>query len=166
MATGALPTGFTEDTQLWPVMLDLLNCYEQELTDRGLHNLCMVTLAPGAEVDTLRAEEGIAWVGISSAYPSTTFPTQDGGTTSCSTNTVGVLELGLLRCIKVKERTSLTPAEAAEYMKVQMADYAAMRAAVRCCATAAGLMVLGSYRPIGPEGGVYGGAVSVSVQKR
>lgn len=165
--TGGLPADFTDDTAIWPLLVDLLDCFQSELTSRKLDNLCMVFLSPGAQVDALRGEEGLAYVRLNTAFPSSTFPAQEAGTESCQARVAAQVELGIIRCISLPERGSLTSLESAKYVQVQMADYAAMRAAVRCCATSRTKQVsMGAYSPYGPEGNTYGGAMTVFLQKR
>lgn len=154
---------FTEDTRLWPILVELLDCYKSELTKRGLAADCMVTLNPGLAVD-MASEGDYGWVRLATIFPSVAFPVQDAGTElSCASPYAASAELGMARCIEVPEMTVISELDNAEYVRKQMADWAAMRAAVDCCLRKGQFLVkTGAYQPFGPEGGKYGGILSVS----
>lgn len=154
---------YTEDTRIWPILVEMLDCYKSELIGRELDDECMVTLSPGLAVD-LGLEGDYGWVRLATIVPSTTFPIQDQTSTNCSTYYAGTVELGMARCIRVPEADVLSELENSDYVRKQMADWAAMRAAVDCCMKKQGFMVMsGAYQPFGPEGGMYGGVLSVSI---
>lgn len=154
---------YTEDLRIWPILVEMLDCYKSELITRGLDADCMVTLSPGLGVD-LGVSGDYGWVRLATIVPSTTFPLQDQTATNCATYYAGTVELGMARCIRIPETDSLSELENSEYVRLQMADWAAMRAAVDCCMKKEGFMVMsGVYQPFGPAGGMYGGIMSVSV---
>lgn len=154
---------FTEDVRIWPLLVELLDCYKSELTTRGLAADCMVTLSPGVAVD-LGGTGDYGWVRLATIFPSTAFPLQEQTAVSCGTPYAATVDLGMARCIEVPETTIIDELDNAEYVRKQMADWAAMRAAVDCCMKKQGFLVMsGNYTPFGPEGGMYGGVLSVSV---
>lgn len=161
-----MPENFTEDARIWPVLVELLDCYKSELVKRGLDADCQVTLSPGLGVDMgIDGDKG--WVRLASIVPSTTFPIQDQTTVACSMPYAASVELGMARCIRIPETDVLTELENADYVRLQMADWAAMRSAVDCCMRKAGfVVVVGAYQPFGPDGGMYGGVLTASVSQQ
>lgn len=150
---------FTGDAIIFPGLLKLKDCLCSELASAGLDGQCQCVLLHGAGAQPAlpSAGKGVAWVGLNSIFPSTTFPEPSESASSCSAPLAASVTVGVIRCYQVK-----TSGESEEdmrtYMDLQMADMAAMRRAILCCADIEGVDVdLGTYSPIGPEGGIYGG---------
>ena len=150
---------FTDDLSIWPQLLTLKACLEAELTKRNLFPACYVHLFPGTVPD-YSGKKDIAFIMLGSAFPTSGFPLADPFGKAGSRLAASV-SIAVVRCIKVTANP-LPAAEQLEYVRLQMADMAAMREAVRCC-TDLKDRALGAYTPLGPEGGLYGGSWEVFV---
>lgn len=153
--------GYTADSRLIPAIVALKDCLCSELAKRGLDAGCTCSLVHGnvENVEWPTAGKGVAWLGLSGIFESSAFPQQNSGTSRCGSPLAASISVGVLRCYKVGT-TAPSPDESLLYMDKQMADMAAMRAALTCCPAKETLgfeISLGGYTPIGPEGGVYGG---------
>jgi hypothetical protein len=156
---------YRADTLIMPALIALHECLCAELVTSDLAADCNCAIVHGAAVNVAPpvVGRGTAWVGVDTIFPSKTFPTQDTGTSACGAPLVATVTVGLLRCYAVKA-TGESPEQTLLYMDKQMADMAAMRRAIVCCSNLDQIDVsLGTYTPIGPEGGVYGGTWSVSL---
>jgi hypothetical protein len=79
---------------------------------------------------------------------------------------VGImLEIGVMRCIRIEDNGLSLPAEEMlEATRLQTADMLAMMQAVRCCSGLdSNQYVMGTYTPLGPDGGLVGGTWALSV---
>ena len=153
---------FTGDAIIFPALLKLLDCLCTELQRSGLDNQCECILLHGAgtQVDQPAIGKGVAWVGLNSIFGSKNFPSPDGDIDTCSSPIAASVTVGVIRCYKLRE-SGETRDEMIGYMDTQMADMAAMRRAILCCAQDGDVAVsLGTYSPIGPSGGAYGGSWS------
>ena len=153
---------YTADATIMPALMALHECLCAELTKSGLDASCECALVHGAAVSVAppAVGRGYAWVGLDSIVPSKTFPVQDSTASNCPSPLVANVTVGILRCYAVKVNGESSE-QMLLYMDKQMADMAAMRRAILCCAALTDDVMLGSYTPIGPEGGVYGGSWSV-----
>lgn len=169
----APPENFTEDMTAYPVMVQLVACFEEQLTKRGLPAPCFLGISPGAVVALEGCETckgggcGHGFVRLASAFSSTNFPEQDD-VGRCGNLTAFVLEVGMVRCFKTMDDFGQAPGM--EYMlestRLQLADMAAMKAAILCCAQTQDLQhSLGTYAPYGPDGNCVGGSWSVTLQQ-
>ena len=150
---------FTGDAVIFPALLKLKDCLCNELDQAGLSELCDCELLHGlgAFPDQPAIGKGIAWVGLNSIFPSKLFPSPDGDIENCTAPLAAAVSIGVIRCYKVRERGE-TLDEMRGYLDMQMADMAAMRRAIVCCAKDEDIAVsLGTYTPLGPDGGSYGG---------
>lgn len=162
-----------DDIIALPIMEGLAAAVELELRDSGLADVAFAGVRPGEEVAFDYVEDdscGQAWVRLSTAVPSSSFPTQNE---SPMMNWVGVateFEVGIVRCIPVEDARPLTVEEYLSATSDQLADMAAMRRAI--CKYLMGLAqlpkgkrewILGAYSPLGPEGGGFGGSWTVAV---
>lgn len=153
---------FMGDAIIFPALLKLKECLCNELEKAGLSELCECILlhGSGAQIEQPAIGRGVAWVGVDAIFGSKNFPSPDGDVYTCSSPIAASVTVGVLRCYKVRERGE-TPDEMREYLDIQMADMAAMRRAIICCAGDDDIAVsLGTYTPIGPQGGAYGGSWS------
>lgn len=155
---------YTPDVLLMPVLTDLHECLCAELERAGLSAECDCALVHGSAVNVAppAVGKGYAWVGVDSIVPSKSFPVQDSSPSNCPSPLVVNVTVGVLRCYAVKV-TGESPEDMLKWMDMQMADMAAMRRAILCCASAHDDVMLGLYTPMGPEGGVYGGSWTVSL---
>lgn len=154
------------------LMMDLAACLCNELTPAGKSDpgLCFCGVLPG---DSIAADVGfecgescgMAWVRMETAYPATNVGIPDADENTCGNFLGADLEIGVLRCIELP--SGLEVPDAAELESVtafQVGDMLAMRRAVKCCPALDDVeYLLGTYLPLGPEGGVVGGIWTVSV---
>lgn len=158
------PEGYTEDDVIWPLMVQLSQCLCEEIEARGLlPGDCFCGILPGDQA-TWDYSTGMAWVRLVDAYPSTVFPTAN--TTpraSCSANLVATLEVGLLQCAPQMGPDGSPPTQFAqgEAARLQIAGMRAMQQAIACCDLP--IVTLGSYTPVGPQGGLVGGSWNINV---
>lgn len=156
-----------DDTAAWPIITHLTECLCRQVALAGLGSMCICSPMPGAGVaaDYVEDGQGMAWVRLAGAYPSVAFPTLDE-TGVCWSPLAIALEVGVLLCAPVIGERGELPGvvDQMQTTRLQMAALAAMRKAVQCCFPASARdVVLGAYAPVGPEGGVVGGAWTVFV---
>ena len=155
---------YRADTLIMPALEKLHACFCAELTASGLDVKCECVMLPG--IGDVAAEPapgtGFAWVGVTGVAPYSSFPVPDLTLANSARPLVATVVIGVIRCIEVS-RNGPTSTEQALSLDKQMADMAAMRRAVICCTDDSRDMVLGTYQPIGPEGGIYGGFWDVHI---
>lgn len=149
------------------VMSLLLDALKKELARDGtLESLCHVSIQPGADVplDYGMAEcGGMAWVRLTSAFPSQQFPVPANGLNSCAYELAYPLEVGVIRPAPPVETTHtndiILPTEEAQLVAVQgqLDDMQAVHRAVAALAGRLELVTLGNYTPMGPMGDIVGG---------
>jgi hypothetical protein len=152
----------TPDYLIWPRLLQLRTCLCDALTDRGLYaDICICTILVGGQADSSYVTNGkaMAWVRLTTAYPSDSLPSQSNSLTKCGGPMAAVVELGVLRCATVGQRDALTQVQQEEMAEWAAADLGAMIAAT-CCFN--GDMIVGQYVPLA-DGATFGGALTVTV---
>lgn len=139
---------FIEDPVAWPTMVKLAACLCTTLEARGLPGTCQCTVVPGpmAVLEACGSCSsgstpcgGQGWVRFVNEFPSRTFPQPDltGGT--CDTPMAYTLEVGVSRCFpsgnanSISGYTAPTMEQMVTATRLQMADKAAMLAAIKCC---------------------------------
>lgn len=158
------PEGYVEDTTIWPIMVQLSQCLCEELTARGLMpGDCFCGMFPGDNA-VWDYTNGLAYVRLVDSYPSTAFPAAN--TTprgSCSAMLAATLEVGLLQCAPAMSGTGVLPTQEEQFeaTRLQIAGMRAMQQAIACCDL--DLVVLGTYTPQGPQGGLVGGYWQLNV---
>lgn len=158
------PDNYVEDDKIWPLMVQLRECMCEILTERGLMpGNCFCGIFPG-DTAPWDYQEGMAWVRLVDAYPSTTFPSAN--TTpriSCGAMLVATLEVGAIQCAPVvtAQGTLPTQDQQNEASRLQIATMRALKDAISCCDI--DLVVLGVYTPVGPQGGLVGGSWQINV---
>lgn len=145
----------------------------QELRRRDrLDSLCAKSLYPGDAIPADYGEDdcgGMAWVQLVSAVPSATFPTPAADLNSCTYSLAYSISVGIMRPVKIPEQgvrndiTLPTDEENTESAYEQMEDMDAMHQAIRNASRYIDYLILGTYAPTGPEGGVIMGAWEVTV---
>lgn len=157
-----------EDRDAFPLLAALLDSLTAEFRAAGLHeDLCSMTIQPGAIVPADYGDcGGMAWVRLASSNPTVSFPTGDLTINNCAYSLAHVVEVGAFRAGPLPEQVGggvvlPTDEEQFEAARMQFADMAAMRRAI----TKAPIdyKILGTYQPIGPQGGVLGGTWTVTV---
>lgn len=160
------PEEYTEDTEIWPLMVQMQQCLCETLEERGLlPGDCFCGMTPGAQV-TWDYSQGQAWVRLSSVFPSAVFPSQSFALNNCGTTLAAELEVGVLQCTPVPSSDGSPPDEGQQFeaTRLQLATMAAVRHAILCCAASSDMdLLLGAYEPQGPQGGLVGGTWTVSV---
>lgn len=162
----SLPEDYQEDTILWPLITSLHQCLCDTLTERSLNpGNCFCGILPG-ETTVWDQKDGMAWVRLTSVVPSTVFPAQDFDLRNCGKNLAAEIEVGVLHCAPRIGADKVPPTEMEQFesARLQFATMMAMRAAILCCQDLGSAdMVLGAYNPLGPNGGLVGGAWTVNV---
>ena len=151
------------DTKMWPYLLTLRTCLKDLLVADGFE-ACLVAVTPGEDVDPSGVQNGrgLAWVRLASAFGSNSPPAKAVTISNCTTGLAARIEVGVLRCMPMPGRTqaSLTQEQLEFAAEAQLGDMLLMQRAL-CCAERP--FLLDNYTPLGPQGGVVGGAWSVLV---
>lgn len=160
------PEDYVEDGIIWPLMVQMQQCLCETLEERGLRpGNCFCGVTPGQQV-TWDYSDGMAWVRLTSIVPSAVFPTQSFALNNCGTTLAAELEVGVLHCAPIQGPDGSPPTEAQQFeaTRLQLATMSAIRSAIICCADSSDVdMILGGYDPLGPNGGLVGGAWTVNV---
>lgn len=150
----------------------LLESLRRSIRMHGLEDdLCAVMLAPGAQVAADYGTEacgGMAWVQLTSAAPTVTFPTPASSPDNCAYTLLFSFNVGILRPVAMPEvfgeevqfpeDSEMTAAAEQQYRDLHL-----IHEAIKGVQSGVGNMVLGTYAPIGPEGAVVGGSWDVTV---
>lgn len=150
----------TEDVDIFPWLVAFQQCLCEGLaTDSPESPVCFCGILPGSDLSTEWADGGQAWVRLMQAYPSKTFPEPEVESTPCGTGTAYQIEMGVLRCMpKPSELTGkVDEGLLLNVIRQQLADMQTMRRAITCCVEGDYDLILNTYTPWGPEGGIYGG---------
>lgn len=152
----------TEDADIFPLAEAVLASVVGQLALAGLPVVDAAFVAPGNQAAMDYAcEGGQAWVRIVSAYTSTTFPEPDQSAQSmCVGRPAALIEVGVARCAPEPTQTmgvleAPAPEVLTESARVQSADREAMRRGI--IAGGGDDVIIGSYTPLGPQGGIVGG---------
>lgn len=171
---------FVEDFLVWPTIVKLSACLCTTIEDRNLPTPCRCGPVPGpiAIMEYCGACSktgtsdcgGQAWVRLSNEYPSSVFPAADQSDASCQSPMAYTLEVGIARCIPtgnangINGYTPPTLEQMVETVRLQMADKAAMRAAIACCMDDGDMTYsLGNYTPMQASGDCGGGFYTVTI---
>lgn len=153
-------------TPVQAVVEVLAACLCEQLSDGP--GLCFCGVLPGEDVaaDVGFGDdcEGMAYVRVSSIYPSTQVGVAQLQPSNCTWGTGFDLELGVFRPFPMEEDgSSPDPEVYLEASRWQMWDAQAMQKALACCDWLPHPdFVVGQYAPTGPAGGVLGGIIPVS----
>lgn len=147
----------------------LATCLCAQIKDDGLDEPCYCGVMPGFEVawDIGECDDGscgIAYVRLGNVYPSSQVGVATVNPGNCAIGTGLDIEMGMLRCFELNEDGSpSSPAQLLEASRIQYADILVMQKALVCCEwLPAEDFVVGTYQPVGPSGGVVGGAFPLS----
>jgi hypothetical protein len=147
---------------------DLAACLCAQIEDSELPGLCFCGVVPGDAAVGDHAGDcndvcGMGWVRLATAYPAASvgIPNEEPG--NCSSGMGMDVEIGVLRCLEIPSDGSAPSAAAlAEATELQQADMLMMWRAVMCCdAFIPSEVKMGGYRPMGPLGGLVGGAFTI-----
>jgi hypothetical protein len=140
---------FVEDFISWPTMVELAGCLCTTVVERGLPALCLCAPVPGPMAVMEMCGQckgtgkdkcgGQGWVRFVNQFPSNRFPAPDTLGASCNSPMAYMLEIGIARCVPTGTAngiTGYTPPDLealVDATRLQMADKAAMLAALQCC---------------------------------
>jgi hypothetical protein len=152
------------DNKIYTLLDELATCLCAQIQTDGLPAVCACSVVPGALVIPDMVGDcadgcGQAWVRLVSAYPSVIIGVPDTQAGNCSSSVGVEVELGVLRCI---ESEDVGVPELQNGTQLQVADMLAMWRAVSCCRQSKDYMIT-AYTPVGPEGGLVGGGLTVSI---
>lgn len=158
-----------DDASIWPSLLELVGCLEREFGDEGF---CFIGVIYGDQAPLDYGTDGMAWVRLESVYPSTVFPEPDQET-GCGAPLAFEVEIGVARCAPMPNSLNgalPTVEQQEDAARLGVADMRAIQRAVLCCFGADGQqrfreVAVGTYQPLGPMGGVYGGTWSLTVSE-
>jgi hypothetical protein len=146
-------------------------CAAIEDPDSGVPGVCFCGIIPGNAIPVEYTGDcndkcGAAWVRLTTAYPANAVGVLNTQATACDSGMGIDVEIGILRCISVGDAQG-NPPEPAELLagaELAMDDLMLMWRAVLCCdAFDSRDVILGQYQPVGPEGGLVGGAFTLSM---
>lgn len=159
--------------QLREMIAVLLEALVEELRESDLlDSMCAVTAYPGqaVPVDYAGGEEcgGMAWVRHVSSNPTVRFPNADVTPDNCYATLAHIMEVGLLRPAPIPESDGrdIELPDALEHLNSALDlanDMVVMQKAIGRAAKSIDFVILGSYTPVGPEGGTVGGTWSLTV---
>lgn len=146
-------------------LTDLAACLCAQIEEDGLPPTCFCGVIPGDVAVGDYAGDcdvscGMAWVRLITSYPATGVGAADETAGNCSASLGVDIEVGIMRCMDVHEDgTPLSAEELLEVARLQTADMMAMWRAVFCCNSLSNKdFILNAYQPLGPMGGLVGGA--------
>lgn len=153
----------------------LAECLCEQINDpsSGVPGVCFCGIVPGEVANAEYLGDcdgcgGMAWVRLANAYPSVTVGVADVTTGNCSKGLGVDVEIGIMRCMPVAGDESgaepVKPEDLLAAALIQHADVAVMHRALRCCSALDPKdFIIGQYTPLGPEGGVVGGFITISM---
>ena len=150
------------------ILADLATCLCAQILTDDLPQVCFCGVVPGEEVALDYVGDcadacGMAWVRLSTAYPSVSIGQPAGIPGNCTMGIGVEIEMGIVRCLDVGEgSTPPEPTSLTASAVLQVADMMAMWRALHCCQNAKDF-IIGQYAPIGPEGGVVGGTLPLGI---
>jgi hypothetical protein len=140
-----------DDTTIYPIMNDLLDCVQVELTKRGIPVPCKIALESGliAVIDFSEGCPDQLWVRLETAFPSTSFPQVDQLPSKLVSSPLAyTLEVGLSRDFIPENDGYMTADEKNAVARQMLAEMTAMRVAICKCLDAAGRdYQLSTYAP-------------------
>jgi hypothetical protein len=157
------------DTGVYAAAHTLIERLAVELASTRAGAPCVATVHPGNMVPAYGCgcgdAEGIAWTRVVSVGGTTKFPQLLAGPVPQGQvmQLAAVIELGVDRCYWQTEDNAMPEPVAIldSLARDALDDAAAMRRAALCAGF--GDVVLGSWMPRGPQGGIHGGTMTVTV---
>jgi len=152
------------DNHIYTALDELATCLCAQIQTDGLPDVCACSVVPGEVVIPDMVGDcadgcGQAWVRLITAYPSVVIGAPDVTPGNCGSSIGVEVELGVLRCI---ESEDVGIPELQDATQLQVADMLAMWRAVSCCRQSKDYQIT-AYTPLGPEGGLVGGSLAVSI---
>lgn len=158
-----------------PGAMDILlaNVMEELAKDVADPGLCMAAVFPGEQVPADYGADstckGQLFVRLATAHPSTRFPNPDVSLEACYSTLAYPLEVGLYRKAPVAKTpmgARLVLPKADEHRNAarqQYKDLQAMHRAIQRLREDVEDLVIGTYLPVGPEGGLVGGLWTLTI---
>lgn len=161
---------FEDDTIAWDHATGLIDALAPELERRNLPPTCFASVLPGALVALDHVNDAcgaMAWSRVGSVFPSTIFPVQDQTPHRWGITGAMTYELGIIRGMELPDSGEAPTAEQQfETARLQMADMKAILVTICGYFSSVGVpFIVGSYVPVGPDGGAVGGAWTVTAGK-
>lgn len=159
-----------EDVIAYPMLPGLVGAIGTEFDKAGIESPAFLGVWPGQLVSYDHCGDGECggqtWVRAASVFPASNFPNPDTDVNRWGTMAV-LVEVGTVRCAPQPEHADEFPT-AEQYLdcaREALADMAAMRRAICNYLTSIDRdFILGSYTPVGPDGGCVGGIWTVTVR--
>lgn len=153
------------------LLQSLQGCLCAELTPEGEEKppTCLCIPIPGAFNAMAYSGDGedAAWVRLQDMFPSNTPGVQWSGPFDQSVSTTLLVEVGVVRCFDWPQDGSFGEDDLLAIWEQQMRDAGALQRAIHCCTNStwdASQLVVGNYRPIGPEANMTGGMIVLALQ--
>lgn len=154
-----------EPDPVWYKLAELAECLCQTVADDpNCEPLCFCGVVPGGGIaldyihtDECASKDGMGWVRMVTEFVTRAFPQPLTDATPCAAEVAFTAEVGLIRTFPISEDGE--PPDAATYLAYserQIGEAAMLRKVIVCCY--GNSAVLGTYVPIGPQGGAIGGA--------
>jgi hypothetical protein len=149
------------------LLVDLAACIDTTLADEGRPPVCFTGVIPGDGVAAAWGGDcsdvagcGMAWVRLVTAYPSATLGQADQSAGNCGAALGLDIEVGILRCTPVDTEDAETEEIDALATSIGILDdMLILKKAIQCCtALPTKDLILGGWTPMGPLGGLVGGA--------
>jgi len=150
------------------ILSELATCLCAQILTDNLPPVCVCGVIPGSQVSLDYAGDcddacGMAWVRLVGSYPSVSIGQSLRQPGNCTAGIGAEIELGIVRCIDVGDGTNPPdPDNLAASAALQSADMMAMWRAVSCCRTSKDFAI-SAYVPYGPQGGLVGGSLALSI---
>ncbi|MGW4123637.1 hypothetical protein [Nocardia sp. NPDC004711] len=159
------------DTGVYQVAHTLIGALTAALASTRAGAPCISVVHPGTmtpDYGWCKSDdgEGMAWTRVVSITPVLHFPTPVAHPVPAGNvaQLAAVIELGVDRCYWTTEDNSMPEIAILDSMaRDVLDDAAAMLRAVQCCGLGADT-VLGPWVPRGPQGGIHGGTMTVTVR--
>ena len=152
------------------LLITLASCLCSQIEESDGPGVCFCGVVPGEAVifdyagDCTDTTCGMAWARLITVYPATGVGLPNVLPGNCN-GTLGVdIELGIVRCASIGDDRGNppSPSELTEQTLQQVADAILLFRAVQCCEMVNPKdAVVSAYTPVGPDGGMVGGAITV-----
>lgn len=149
----------------------LRDCLCAQIKTDGLPDVAFCEIVPGEAAagdyfNCSGGKGGMAWVRLMTSYRAVQVGVADTSVNNCGKETGFDVELGIMRCAPLMKNGGFppSPSDVREAAALQILDMETMVRAVVCCPDLHSKdYVVGSYNPVGPEGGVVGGVMVLSM---
>lgn len=148
--------------EAWASLDRLRTCLGTAIAEAKLPPVCALAVMPGQGVAhdfvySCDDKDGLAWVQLTAQYPSTNVAQPTRGVTKCGADYGIGVNIGIIRSFPIPEDGEPPEVSVFEAMALQqLREMEVIRYALVCCYPED--VALGSYTPIGPQGGAFGGA--------